>query len=453
MKKDVLIIGAGLTGLSLAFYLKAKGKDVLLVERQNRAGGSIRTFRENGYVFESGPNTGALSSPEIAELFEGLADSCKLEPAHKEAARRLILKNGKLEALPSGCFSGLATGLFTWKDKFNILREPFFPKGTDPLESVASMVRRRLGRSYLDYAVNPFISGIYAGDPETLVTKFALPKLYALEQDYGSFIRGAIAKAKLPKTEREKKATKEVFSANGGLGHLIEALLHKVGEENVVLGNERIQIEENAPFHYRVRLPETEVETPWIVSTVGSYALSAIFPFAESSLMKDIDNLRYAPVVQASVGIKISPSMDLHAFGALFPEKEKRDTLGILYPSSCFSGRAPEGYALLSFFIGGMKKPDCTNLSDEEIKTIVMRDLHYVYHDDSLRPEFIRIFRHSKAIPQYEANSGTRLDAVAAFQKRYPGILLGGNLRDGIGMSDRVKQAYALAEEILQNDI
>ena len=151
-------------------------------------------------------------------------------------AKRYILKNGQWTPLPSGLISAINTPLFTLKDKFRILGEPFRKPGSDPDESVAQLVRRRLGESFLDYAVNPFISGVYAGDPEKLITRYALPKLYALEQNYGSFIKGSIAKARQKKTELEKKATREVFSAKGGLGNLIKALTLKIGKEKILTG-------------------------------------------------------------------------------------------------------------------------------------------------------------------------------------------------------------------------
>lgn len=206
---DILIIGAGLTGLTTAFHLTRAGKQVHILERADRVGGQIHTFHENGFVFESGPNTGVVSYPEVAELFAALSPACQLETAHDEAKRRLIWKGDSFRELPSGLLSAVTTPLFSFSDKFRILGEPFRAKGTNPDESVGELAARRLGKSFLDYAVDPFLSGVYAGDPLTLVTRYALPKLYNLEQQYGGFIRGTIAKARLPKTDRDRLATKK----------------------------------------------------------------------------------------------------------------------------------------------------------------------------------------------------------------------------------------------------
>ncbi|MGM0464617.1 MAG: protoporphyrinogen oxidase, partial [Bacteroidota bacterium] len=174
--KDVVIIGAGLTGLALGVKLKHRGIDFVIIEKDSEAGGVIRTGEEEGFVYEKGPNTGVYSTAELVELFDLLGNLCELEKADKSAAKRYIWKKGKWRAIPSGLLSAVGTPLFSLRDKFRILGEPFRKPGNDPYESVADLVRRRMGKSFLDYAVNPFISGVYAGDPEKLITKFALPK-------------------------------------------------------------------------------------------------------------------------------------------------------------------------------------------------------------------------------------------------------------------------------------
>jgi protoporphyrinogen/coproporphyrinogen III oxidase len=203
-----------------------------VVEKESRPGGVIQTVSENGFTYELGPNTGVIGSSEIAELFEELNGLCELETANENAQKRYILKNGKWEQLPSGVMAGIKTPLFTWKDKFRLLGEPFRGKGKDPHETLSALVKRRMGQSFLDYAVDPFIIGVYAGDPEILVPKYALPKLYNLEQDYGSFIGGAVKKQFQKKTEAEKKITRKVFSARGGLSNLVNALYENAGKEN-----------------------------------------------------------------------------------------------------------------------------------------------------------------------------------------------------------------------------
>ncbi len=209
---NIAIIGAGLTGLTTAFYLKKQHKDFLVLEENNRVGGVIHTQHQDGFTFEEGPNTGVLGSPEAAELFEDLGGLCSLETAGGNVNKRYILKNGEWTAMPMGLIDAVKTPLFTMKDKFRILAEPFRKPGTDPEEPLSELVKRRMGQSFLDYAIDPFILGVYSGDPSKLITKYAFPKLYNLEQNYGSFIGGSVKRMFRKKDERAKKATRKVFS-------------------------------------------------------------------------------------------------------------------------------------------------------------------------------------------------------------------------------------------------
>lgn len=453
IQTDVVIIGAGLTGLTLAFYLTKQGKKVRILEKNDWVGGQIRTFEEEGFVFESGPNTGAVSNPEVAELFLALSPGCELEIADEGAKHRLIWKGDRFRELPSGLIGGITTPLFTFPDKFRILGEPFRRKGDNPDEPVGALALRRLGgKSFVDYAVDPFLSGVYSGDPMKLVTRYALPKLYNLEQMYGGFIKGTIAKMREPKTERDRLATRKVFSARGGLSRLASAMANAIGNEHIVLSTKQIQIRP-IDSHWEITCTtpsgEEKLKASKVVTTVGGYALPDLLPFIEKDEMNKISSLRYAPMVQASVGIKNTGGLRFNAFGGLVPFIEKREVLGILFPSACFQGRAPHAGALFSFFIGGIRTIHFTQLSDNELTELILRNFHSMLKFPSaVSPDLIRIFRHSHAIPQYEQSSGERLKAIETIQNRYPGLVLAGNIRNGIGMADRILQATNICKEI-----
>lgn len=449
---DIAIIGAGLTGLTTAFWLTRAGKKIQIIERQDRAGGQIRTFQENGFVYESGPNTGVVSYPEVAELFAALSPDCTLETAREESKKRWIWKGNKFHALPSGLVSAVTTPLFTLYDKFRILGEPFRAKGTNPDESVAELAARRLGKSFVDYAVDPFLSGVYAGNPHTLVTRHALPKLYNLEQDYGSFIKGSIAKAKLPKSERDKLATKKVFSAVGGLERLAEALVKAIGKEQITLSASEVKIQPQGKqwlITYRTPEGEQSLIANKVVTTCGAYALPDLLPFIPKEDIGQISNLHYAPIIQASVGFHNTRGLQFGAFGGLVPSKEKKDVLGILFPSACFVGRSPEEGALFSFFIGGVRHADMLDWSDEKLKDMILKNIHSMLKFPAdAQPDLIKIHRHQKAIPQYEKSSEARFKMIEELQIRYPGLILAGNIKGGIGMADRIRQATGIAKEL-----
>lgn len=453
-KIEVVIVGAGLTGLTIALYLKKAGINFLVIDKSGKAGGVIQTISERGFVYETGPNTGVVSNPEMTELFEELAGKCTLEVADPNAKLRLIWKNNQWNALPSGLWSAITTPLFTWYDKFRILGEPFRAKGTDPNEKLAELVKRRMGKSFLDYAVDPFISGIYAGDPNKLVTRYALPKLYQLEQDYGSFIKGAMKKAKLPKDERDKKATKEVFSAKGGLSRMIEAMTEAVGTENIMLSVENTMVKPASNgFQLQITTPEQMIslETKHLVTTCGGYALAGLLPFLNEEEIAPFNELKYAAVTQVLLGFNKWKGMSLKAFGGLVPGKENKNILGVLFTSSFFEGRAPKGGALLSVFMGGTKRPDIAEMDNYEIESLLNKDLPRMMSNRSLSADMTRILRYPKAIPQYTESTGKRYEMIEQLQQKYPGLILAGNIRDGIGMADRVKQGRTIAEELIGN--
>ncbi len=449
---DVVIIGAGLTGLTAAFYLSRAGINVAVIDKETKAGGVIQTKQSNGFTYETGPNTGVIGNEEVVDLFQQLKGSCELEIADPKAKRRLIWKQGQWHDLTGGP-KAVFTPLFTWKDKFRTIGEPFRKKGNNPDENLSSFVIRRLGKSILDYAVDPFVSGVYAGDPERLIPRYALPKLYNLEQEYGSLIKGNLKKKAIFKAQREAGVTKDVFSTKGGLHQLIEALVHKVGSENIFLEAQNTvvkQTKESFKTKFNITEEKFSFRSNNVISTVGSYALPKLIPFVDKQLYDSISNLNYAKVTQVTVGYKHWEGGDIKAFGGLVPSKEEKDILGILYTSSFFNERAPKKGALLSVFMGGLKKPHLVDLPDDEIKTIVDLHLKEMLGVSIFKSDLIDINRYQKAIPQYEITTRERLKTIAAIEKLHQGLYLAGGIRDGIGMADRIKQAKQIADTIIK---
>lgn len=452
---DIAIIGAGLTGLTAALQLQQAGYSVQILERAQRIGGVIQSHHEAGFTFEQGPSTGVIGNAELAELLLQFPELKQI--ADPSAARRLILKTHKgkqsLFPLPSGPKSGLQTPLFSFRDKLRLLTEPFRAAGSNPNEPLAELVRRRLGRDFLRYAVDPFIGGIYAGDPERLITRFALPKLYALEQNYGSFIRGAIAKRKEPKSDRDRLATREVFSVHGGLQQLVSTLGEALGEEALILGAESCQIAPEGD-HWIIRYTRDgqlqQLEARQVISTAPAYELPTLLPFLSEAELTPITALRYAPIVQVAWGVE-QALPQFHAFGGLFPSSEDNKVLGILNPGACFPDRVPHtGASMLSIFLGGMRAPEVIDYSDEEIRQLVTERLERIL-GVTTPPRVFHIFRHRYAIPQYEAGSEERLEQIQRLEAQYPGLHLAGAIRDGIGMADRVKQAALITDSIIRS--
>jgi oxygen-dependent protoporphyrinogen oxidase len=451
--KDVVVIGAGLTGLSTAHHLRKANFDVLVLEQKNRIGGVINSTQEDGFLYEEGPNSGVIGNVEVLRLFDDLKGYCEIEVANDNVKKRFILKKGKWEALPSGLMSAVKTPLFTLKDKFRILGEPWRSKGTNPHETLADLVKRRMGNSFLDYAIDPFIIGVYAGDPGKLVPKYALPKLYNLEQNYGSFIKGAAKKKKEPKTEEEKRADRSVFSAKGGLVNILNGLNKTVGSNNINLDVSSIVVEPK-DNHFIVKYTQGqqnfEIETKQVITTTGSYQLKSLLPFIDKSKIDKISNLHYTNVIEIVLGFKQWQGIALNGFGGLIPFKENRDILGVLYMSSLFENRAPKDGVLFSIFMGGVRRPELYKLEEAEVKTLVEKEICELMGLKTFKPDLFKIIKHQYAIPQYEANSGERFESIESIEKEYKGLIIGGNLRDGIGMADRILQAKEIASSAIE---
>ena len=445
IKTDVIIAGAGLTGLTLAFYLKKRGIRCKLVEKEPLPGGVIRTYREDGFTYEAGPNTGVLANLEAMNLFRDLGGACTLEVANPEAKRRLIWKEGRWHCLPGGLAQAVTTPLFTFRDKLRILGEPFRSKGKDPMESVAQLVRRRMGDSFLDYAVDPFISGIYAGDPDRLITRFALPKLYNLEQTHGSFIGGAVKKKF---SQQGPRPGREVFSVVGGLENLTRALAKAVGEESFLFGAQHTRIRPHREgFSLTTLAGNTpyQVVAPLAITTTGAPSLPILLPFVKQALMEPVSRLEYARIVQVVLGFRDWKGANIRAFGGLVPTREQRRVLGILFTSSFLKDRAPAGGALLNVFMGGIRKPEYFDWTDEKILETARAEVMEMMRLPVFDPSLVKVFRYRHAIPQYGADSEQRLRAIREIQTEFPGLLLAGNLHEGIGIADRVAQSIRLA--------
>jgi oxygen-dependent protoporphyrinogen oxidase len=412
---ETVVIGAGLTGLATAYFLKKKNRSFLVLEKTDRPGGVIRTCRDGDFLYEKGPNTGIVGTAEIARLFDEIGRYCAFAEANDNVNRRLILHKGKWEALPAGVFEGIKTPLFTLKDKIRLLGEPFRNPVSDPEENLADMVVRRMGKSFLDYAIDPFILGVYAGDPQYLIPRYAFPKLYSLEQKYGSFIGGAIRKKFEKKSSIEKSITRKVFSTENGLEGLTEALYKITGEDHFMFHCNKINIKpDNKTFKvvYRKNNKDHLIEAKHVITTIPAFELADILEIAETKIIRDVTDVKYAPVIQVAVGFRKWKGMPLDAFGGLIPFRENRPLLGILFMSSLFKKRAPEKGALLSVFMGGVRRPEIAKMPEDRILTILKKEIPDLLNLPLFKPDLLRIIRYNYAIPQYGRESKHRFYAI-----------------------------------------
>lgn len=448
---DVIVVGGGISGLASAWGIQQRGARVLVLEAGARAGGCIATAHENGCLLESGPNSALETTPLINPLLEALGIAGARIPANPEARNRYILRQGRLNALPLSAFAFLATPLFSARAKLRLFREPFIARGApDAEESVAAFVRRRLGVEFLDYAINPFVGGVYAGDPETLSVAAAFPRLHALEQAHGSLIRGQLLGARTRGRNREKsKQSAPMFAFREGMQTLTDAIAHRL--PRVELGTEVSSvtaggngyvinaISSGVPREFRARA---------VLLAVPAYAAARLVAPLAPQTAAALSAIPYPPV--AVVHSTYRRSVIAHAldgFGMLIPECERRQSLGTIFSSTLFANRAPDGLVLLTTFVGGVRQPELARRSENEIADTVYAE-HAALLGASARPESVRITRWSQAIPQYTLGHAARIRHVEEAERGFPGLFFCANYRGGVSIGDCIKSADRAAGEV-----
>jgi oxygen-dependent protoporphyrinogen oxidase len=221
---DVVIIGAGITGLATAWWLHKAGIDVALLEHDPVVGGTMKTDHDGGWLIETGPNSALETTPLLKAISADVGIAHELIYANDVADKRYILRDGVLHPLPMTPGLFLTSRLWSIPGKFRLMKEPFIGRASKE-ETIAEFVTRRLGKEFLDYAINPFVAGVYAGNPEQLSVQAAFPKLYALEKKYGGLIIGQILGVRERKKRAEKaKDRSRLFSYRRGMQTLPEAI-------------------------------------------------------------------------------------------------------------------------------------------------------------------------------------------------------------------------------------
>ncbi|HEY3251899.1 MAG TPA: protoporphyrinogen oxidase, partial [Ignavibacteria bacterium] len=361
------VIGGGISGLTAAYLLKQKGIDVTLFEKNSYPGGNIKSELINGYLVEHGPSSTLETSPLLNKLFEELGILVRKIYASEEAKKRYILKDGKLYALPMSPTAFLKTKLFSTSAKLRLLKEPFIKTKSNELETIAEFTGRRLGREFLDYAINPFVAGVFAGNPYDLNVKSAFPKLYELEQKYGSLIGGMIKSRKERKRRKEEsKQSAKTFSFKNGLIELVNALYERT-KTIFSLNTEVLDLRRIGGSYIITFIKGDHFETESfdsVILSIPAYFSSRLIRSFDNKLSEDLSNIYYPPVTVITTGFKNNQFKSVpDGFGFLVPEKENRKILGSLWNSSIFPGRAPNGYSLLTNFIGGSRHPELASES------------------------------------------------------------------------------------------
>lgn len=448
MAKKIIVIGGGISGLSAAYTLMKEGADVSVVEKNPRAGGCIRTGKEDGYLFEYGPNSTMNSNDEIDSLCMELGLKEERIFGSSQSKKRYVMRRGQPIALPMSIIDFIKTKLWSFQGKLRLFKEPFIGRYKGDDETVADFVTRRIGRELLDYALDPFVSGVYAGNPEHLSLKSTFPKMKELEDNYKSLILGALRKV----LKREKSnRPKGIFSFKQGMDSLPKAIADTLGNR-FKGGTEVKKLEKRGERYLLTFADSTTAEADRVIMSSPAYVNAEILSSLAPHISNELAGIEYAPIVVVYIGFKrevVSHLLD--GFGCLIPLKEQKQLLGSLWNSSLFPHRAPQGHVSLTCFTGGSRNKEMINESDEKILSLVLNDLKDMV-DVKGSPSFIKIIRHKKAIPQYNTGHFEKLKRIEKSLLLFPGLHLLGNYLQGISLADCAMNGINMGRKINQSD-
>ncbi|MBT7959310.1 MAG: protoporphyrinogen oxidase [Akkermansiaceae bacterium] len=455
---DTIVLGAGISGLSIAHAAHSHDHAVLLLESSDQVGGSIQSYRADGYLAEHGPNSILIKDKQVATLLTEVGlDAQESQRANNKAKKRYIVHQGQLHAMPSSPLTMIKTPLFSLGGKLRFAMEPFIGRYAEHKnghneESFADFVRRRLGADMLTSAAGPFVSGIYAGDPEKLSVRHAFPRLWSLEDRYRSCILGAIALKLGAGGNSDQLAKGKMLSFRSGM-HAIPKAIHDHLPHNSVKTQCAITKIKKTNAGWSVCWNDIsgqqETTCKNLVITAPHHKLRDLpLPNSVFNGLTPVMSLDSPPVTSLVLGFKKEDiTHPLDGFGMLIKQSENSRLLGVLFSSSMFDGRAPEGHVTLTCMMGGTIHPEYSENSDE----IVLAELDRLL-GVSGKPTFRHKISWPRAIPQYGLDYQNTLDAMDEVENNNPGLHFAGNYRGGISVGDCIVNGLELGTRLSTNE-
>jgi oxygen-dependent protoporphyrinogen oxidase len=466
LQVPALIVGAGISGLVCAHALRKAGVDALVIEASDRAGGAIHSERRDGYLLELGPQSFSGTAPLLALCSElGIASEIVQAPPQ---APRYVLVASALKLVPLSPPAFFTSDLVTARTKWAIARDLFGrSRAPEQDESVGAFVRRKFSAELLDRLVGPFVSGVYAGDPERLSLRSSFPMLYEAEKRKGSVIRGMMAKSADGPRQRPtllsfREGTETLpraLAAQLGSALRLQAYVTRIRSSTGTLAGAPVNPTQhdpsrhgpNASFQVTIQTSNQEdaILTDNVVIATPTNAAASLLRDLHPSFESLLSEIEYAPVAVVSLGYpRAAVSHPLTGFGFLVPRSAGLRILGTVWNSSLFHGRAPDGHVLLTSFVGGATDPQAATLSPEELARLVHREIAPLL---SIReaPSFSNVTIYPRALPQYNLGHAERLVAIENERMKCPNLWLASNCLRGPSIGACVEQSLNVANQIL----
>lgn len=464
--KKVVVVGGGISGLASAYFVQELCRErneevsLLVLEEEDTPGGKMKTFHEEGFIVEWGPNGFLTNKPDTLTLCRSLGIDQMLFKSSDSSRKRYVFVDGALKKLPESPGEFFASDILSLKGRARVALEPFIPaKDDEEEESLFDFATRRLGVEAAERLIEPMAAGVYAGNPESMSLRSCFPLIYGLERNYGGLVKGMIAKM------RERKrlgVTGEggpagpggvLMSFYGGVMSFIEEIVAR-SEFSLSLRSRVSRIDRGSNGSFRVRwLRDTEEvskDADAVVVSTPAYVTAPLVKGVDPRLSELIGDIPYSPISLVALGIEREGYDEvLDAFGFLVPRVEGRKVLGILFDSSIFTNRAPEGSALIRGMIGGARNPGLAGYPDDSLVQMMRQEVEGIL-GITRAPHFVRVYRHEKGIPQYRVGHPSLVGKIKERLTESPGLFLNNNAYEGIGLNDCVSNSRVCANMVVE---
>ena len=434
---DTIILGAGISGLTLAHYLNKKNLDFLVLESQPKVGGNIISFEKNGFVCENGPNTVLLNKKSVVELIDEIGLKDKIIFPNDNNNKRFLLRKGKLIPIPQNFIEFIKTNLLSLTSKLRLIIEIFIPKHNRNV-SVKSFFKKRFGNNFEEIFVEPFLTGIYAGETNKMSAKHVLNKIWNMEQKSGSIIIDTL--------KRKKKLNKSrSFNFKNGLIDFVLAINKNISNK-IILKSEVTSVKKIKKGYEIIINNNIKYHCKKLISTLPAFGLANII--FDKKISKDLKKINYCPIMVLHLGIeksKIKENID--GFGVLTKRKDNQSFLGILFNSRIFPHVAPQGNDLLTVIIGGARQPQLIDQDVNKLKKTIINEIRKIIsYDGKIIME--NNFLWKNGIPQYDLDHDVLIENISDFHKKNKNFHILGNYIKGISVSDCIQNAFELSKKL-----
>ncbi|MFZ1024994.1 MAG: protoporphyrinogen oxidase [Limnoraphis robusta] len=468
---DSLIVGAGISGLSLAHALHQNPEhqfslNILVSEHQPRVGGNITTVSEGEFLWEEGPNSFS-PTPEFLKLAVDVGLKSELIFADRKLPR-YVYWNGQLMPVPMSPPALVSTQLLSSGGKLRALMGAlgFVPPAIGQQlslqngeETISQFFERHLGSEVLQRLVEPFVSGVYAGDPQQLEIGSAFARVARMAYSGGGLLAGAVLSRRQNKDSQKvadlsipQTKPGELGSFRQGISALPNAIAKQLGDKLKLNWKlTRLERTENLTYRAEFSTPEgvQQVEAKTVVLTTPAYVTAEILQSLQPQMSQTLTEIPYPPVACVVLAYPVSAlKQKLTGFGHLVPRGQGIRTLGTIWTSSLFPGRAPQGWQVLTSYIGGATDPEIGEFEDTEIIEAVHQDLRRIVLQENVPPKVLAVHLWKRAIPQYNLGHQHRLQQVQTGLNALPGLYLCSNYIDGVALGDCVRRSLGRANEI-----